>query len=558
MKSVEPSVRALASCLSKGILMLFLVSHHTHCARIENPNPVAEIKAAHGSWSFMEVGTLYSESSSQLVSFTVNVPDYVSQGYEYQSSIRSAVGNSSSFLYTKEVRQIDQDQLQAEIDSMESYAQFSVDNPKSKRSFLDYILPGAGLVVGLGNTFLELNTRSRLGSVEEKLEAVIKVEDQQADVIGDLTKNMVDVGQQVDFLGSQVFTSHVVRGFDHLKHVYGVTKSVMGHAIHHQLSPAASEIWNMQDVYDEVVKELAKSGRRPAFKQWQSMLSMPVNWYGTPSGDFHIVLQIPTVPKASVTPMNLFQSIPGPLYVNDTFIQFTARDDFIAQDPATGELSSLSKLEVEKGCTNIGTQFYCHSPLVKSQNGKFSTCLTSLFVSDFTQVARQCIAHAMPLVDSVFPAGNNTFYILGQKPDNVFVHCDGGAVTKTLHIPKGLSKLTIRSGCRAQSTNWRTSTGTPKALKKTIEITENNLEEMAKTAGSLTPVSKLHLVETPQELPRVRDYLESQKWSHQDYILIAVSVILAVVLCLLLVGGLIIFLMWKRIQKKQNPQNGQE
>ena len=576
MKLVEISNRAFwASCyamksFSKGILLLLLVSHHTHCATSasaedSNPiaskwgtlavaGPVATIEPSHGGWSFFHIGTLHPESSSQLVSFIVHVPDYISQGYEYQDSIRAAVGNSSSFLYTKEVKKIDQYLLRAEIESMSSYAKFSVDNQCKKRSLLDYVLPGAGIVLGIGNTFLELDTRRRLNSVEEKQEAIIKAEDQQKDVITDNTKNVRTVGAQVNKLSSEVFVSHVTRGYDHLKRVYGIVKSVMGQAIHNQLSPAASEIWNMQEVYNDVVKELAKSGRRPAFKHWQSMLSMPVNWYGSPSGDFHIVLQIPTVHKSFEASMNLFQSVPGPVFVNNTFIQFSAKDDFVAHNPATGELASLTKLELEKGCTNIGTQFYCHNPLVKSQNGKLSTCLTSLYVQDFSQVARQCVAHAMPLVDSVFPSANNSFLILSQKADNVFVHCNGGAVTQTLHIPKGLSKMTIRNRCHAQSSNWRTSAGTPKSLQKTIQITKDNLHELA--AGSITPVSKLHLVDTPQELKTVQDYYESQKWSHQDYLLIAISVCLAVVICLLVVGGLIIFLLWKRIQ--QQPQNGQE
>ena len=538
----------------KGILLLLLfVSPYSHCASIAEPNPVATMQVATGSWSFLEIGTLYSESSSQLVSFTVNVPDYLYQGQQYQASVRAAVSNNS-FLYTDEVQNIQEFLLPAEIRSMDSYAKYSEDNPKSKRSFLDVFLPISGLVFGIGNTFIGLSNTGRINSLEEQNEAIIKAVDQQKEVIASNAKNVRVIGDEVDNLNSSIFVAHVIRGFDHLKRVFDVAKSVMGHAIHHQLSPAASELWNMEEVYQKVEEELVKSGRRPAFSQWQSMLSMPVNWYGSPSGDFHIVLQIPTVPVAVKQPMTLFQSIPGPLYVNETFIQFTARDDFIAQNPVTGELSSLSKVEVEQGCTRVGHQFYCHSPLVKSQNGNFSTCLTSLFNKDFSQVARQCIAHAMPLVDSVFPASNNSFFILAKQPDNVFVHCNGGALTKTLRIRKGLSKMSIRSGCRAQSTNWRTTAGTPKSLKKTIEFTQSNLAQLANTGGSLDPPSKLNLVETPRELPSVRDYLEGQKWTQKDYLLIALVACLAVVICVLIGGALVLYLMWKRIQKKQHPQ----
>ena len=219
----------------------------------------------------------------------------------------------------------------------------------------------------------------------------------------------------------------------------------MGAAINHQLSPMIDHVFDVEAALEDVNAALQKQGKRVAFAHWQQLLTLPVNWHGSKDGrTFHLLIDMPVIKLVHSDRMVLYYSQEGPLYFNNSVIQIQSDEEYLAQDPKSKGIITLSKSDLENKCRQVGTSYFCSHGLIQSVVPQsFGTCLSSIYMKDYTQVAKRCTSHQYPFEENVWNLDQNSYLLLMVEPTDIFISCENARLNKAMHAPRGLTKLTL-------------------------------------------------------------------------------------------------------------------
>ena len=325
---------------------------------------------------------------------------------------------------------------------------FTKEGAMATRSWGDF----TGSILGILNFFLGRNTEGKLHHVQKSLELVVD----------EVDANRVH-GLQVEeaIKNMTTFTNRLQKRERDLEHRMQVTEiwnkisrngeailAVLGDALHHRLSVKVLAMIDLQEIWGQM-KEAAKArGEDLAFSDWQTLLMLPVSFYGK-KGEVGLLLLVPSVQK-NTRPMRLYRFDASPLYLNGTFFQVEEEDRYLAVDADDGSIS-YTREELDR-CAIVGDNHFCSGSYVRVNGGQaegYESCLMNLYRQFFATAAKRCMIRARPATEMAWSLEQSHFVIALEKKAIISVKCDGDFYRKSALLEPGMYKMKLDKNCQA-------------------------------------------------------------------------------------------------------------
>ena len=224
--------------------------------------------------------------------------------------------------------------------------------------------------------------------------------------------------------------------------------AVLGDAIHHRLNVQVLALVDLKGIWQEMKKVARAKGEVLAFDDWQTLLMLPISFYGK-KGEVGILLLVPSILK-NARPMVLYKFEASPLYLNGTMFTIDEEEKYLAVDADGGSISYT--MEELNRCADVGSTYYCQQSYVRVNGGQvdgYPSCLMNLYKGLFSSARKRCMITARPATEMAWTTGKGDFVISLDRQTTISVKCKEDFYTKTVVLKEGMYKMSLSRNCQA-------------------------------------------------------------------------------------------------------------
>jgi len=273
---------------------------------------------------------------------------------------------------------------------------------------------------------------------------------------------------------------------------------------HGRLSPKAINTGQAKDIFANVAKQASKFGFVPLIHEAYQLFQCTVSYTATKQGILTLYIHVPVTAD---TPMDLFQYMPMPVYVNNSLITLTTTTSFYAT--ATTARTAFRAFSAEQllSCNRQQDLYLCPDANVVATRPPTEKsppfpeyCLNALYERNWPAAFATCQVSFQEPQEAAFQVGPTDFVTYSRVPSKGDIICSEPSMSRHddwqlarrahVHIPAGCHGATnthkITAALDSQLEPHRIkSYSWPDIYTSWFRAAERDIE-VAKTAGAIT------------------------------------------------------------------------